>query len=62
MSQNKKFIITMDKSAANNLLVAGFKLISQNGGVYTFINNPPKNFTFDSVGDTKYHFTNILGM
>lgn len=62
MSQNKKFIMTMDKSAAEKLLAAGFKLISQSGGAYTFINNPPKNFTFDSVGGTKYHFTNILGM
>lgn len=57
-----KFIMTMDKSAAEKFLAAGFKLISQGGGVYTFINESPKNFTFDSVCDTKYHFTNILGM
>lgn len=58
----KKFIVVNDTATAAKFIAAGFKMVSQIGSNYTFINEPPKNFTFDSVGDTKYHFTNILGM
>jgi hypothetical protein len=58
----KKFIVVNDTATATKFIAAGFKLVSQIGSNYTFINELPKNFTFDSVGDTKYHFTNILGM
>ena len=34
----KKFIKTTDESTANKLLSEGFKLISQIGNVYTFLN------------------------
>ena len=37
MSQSKQnFIITVDKSVAEKLISAGFQLVSENGGSYTF--------------------------
>lgn len=55
-----KFIITTDESTARNFLAVGFKLISQNGGTYTFINQPPKNFSFEQVDSTRFAYTNVL--
>lgn len=55
-----KFIMTMDESTAKNLLAVGFKLISQNGDSYTFLNQPPKTFNFDQLDRTKFAYTNIL--
>lgn len=61
MPQSKQnFIVTTDESAAKSLLAVGFKIISQNGGVYTFINQPPKNFNFEHFDVTKIHYTNML--
>jgi hypothetical protein len=37
MKQN--FILTADENTKNDLLKQGFKLISQDGGMYTFLNN-----------------------
>ena len=63
MSQSKhKFIITADKVAADKLISAGFQLISQNGGSYTFLNSPPKNFKFEQFDTTKFAYTNILSV
>lgn len=60
---DKKFIITSDKDTAEKFISAGFKMISKSGNVYRFINNPPNNFNFSSISDTKkYCFTNILSM
>ena len=61
MSQlNQKFIITQDVEIANQLNAKGFRLISQDNGMYKFINQPPKNFTFDGFNMEKICFTNIL--
>lgn len=60
MSQSKKFIITQDKSMSDQLIAHGFLLLSNNCGVYTFVNEPQKNFSFDSFDLTKIHFTNKL--
>jgi hypothetical protein len=45
----KKFIKTTDKATADKLIVYGFKLISQIGSIYTFLNEAPTNFTFDAI-------------
>ena len=62
MSQNQKFIMTMDKPTADKLITAGFTMLRNNGGVYVFINATPRNFTFSSIDKTKFCFTNILSM
>lgn len=56
----KKFIITQDQSVGNLLLANGFHLVSNISGVYTFLNEIPEKFNFDSVDNTKIHYTNIL--
>lgn len=56
----KKFIITQDESVSNVLLAHGFHLVSHIGNTYTFMNETPEKFNFDSVDTTKLHFTNIL--
>lgn len=58
----KNFIMTTDKETADKLMTAGFQLVSQNGNVYTFLNQPPKNFIFDKVDKKKMAYTNILSM
>lgn len=44
----KKFIKTTDKTTADKLLVCGFKLVSQIGSIYTFLNEASK-FNFDAI-------------
>ena len=56
----KKFIITQDESVSNILLAHGFRLVSNISGTYTFVNETPEKFNFDSVDTAKLHFTNIL--
>lgn len=56
----KKFIITQDKSVSNQLIAHGFHLLSNISGTYTFVNEIPEKFNFDSVDTTKLFFTNIL--
>lgn len=58
---NKKFIITTDKSVADKLSAAGFVLVSEIGGTYTFMNNQT-NFNFADIGKGKIHHTNILNL
>ena len=53
----QNFIMTVDKTTADKLAAAGFKLVSQNGDSYTFLNNPPKNFTFEQFDKTKFAYT-----
>ena len=40
----------------------GFQLVSQSGSVYTFLNQIPKNFSFDETDKKKVAYTNILSM
>ena len=55
MRQN--FIRTKDVDTKNLLIKEGFKLISENQGVYTFLNDSLKRFS----GETKkLTYTNIL--
>lgn len=58
----KKFIITKDKSTADKLIAAGFKLITNISGTWTFENQAPKNFSFADVDKTKFTYTNILAL
>lgn len=58
----KKFIKTTDEKTANQLIVAGFKLISHVGNIYTFINEAPKNFNFDVVDKKMIVYDNILSL
>ena len=57
---NKKFIVTKDEATANKLLAHHFKLISTISGVYTFVNDTPEKFTFDTFDVKKLHFTDKL--
>lgn len=62
MSQKKNFIKTTDKETAEKLEFAGFQLVSQSNGVYTFLNQLPQNFVFDEVDKTKMAYTNMLNV
>lgn len=58
----KNFIITVDKDTANRFIAAGFKVLSHHGEAYTFLNQPPKNFTFEQFDKTKFSYTNMLSI
>ena len=59
---NKQFMVIQDKSTADKLKAAGFQLVSDANGTYTFINSTPKNFSFDEVDVTKIAYTNMLSI
>lgn len=58
----KKFIKTTDAKTAKQLISEGFKLISQIGNVYTFLNDIPENFNFDAVDEKKIVYDNKLSL
>lgn len=60
MKQN--FIKTTDESTAKKLISDGFKLISQVGQVYTFLNDIPENFHFDGVDKKHIVYSNMLSI
>ena len=57
MKQN--FIKTTDKETSDKLMLLGFQLVSHVGDMYTFLNQPPKNASFDGVDKKKYAYSNI---
>lgn len=59
---NKKFIVTQNKAVANQLIAAGFTLVSNMGEIYSFLNEAPKNFNFESVSKKDIAYTNILNI
>ena len=59
---DKKFIITKNKSVADQLIAAGFNLVSSSAGVWAFQNIIPKNFSFDNFDKTSIAYTNILSI
>lgn len=59
MKQN--FIKTTDKSTAEKMISEGFKLVSQVGQVYTFLNDMPENFHFENVDKKQIVYSNVLG-
>lgn len=56
------FIVATDKDTVSKLLAAGFKVVSHKGDVYTFLNQPPKNFNFGHFDQKKLCFTNMLNI
>ena len=56
----KKFILTRDESTAEKFIAAGFKLVNNFAGSWTFLNVAPKNFSFAEIDKTAYSYTNIL--
>ena len=62
MSQKQNFITTTDKETADILIAEGFQLVSKSDRAYTFLNQLPKNFTFDEIDQKKMAYTNILSM
>jgi hypothetical protein len=60
MKQN--FIKTTDKETADKLITCGFQLVSNMGNVYTFVNQPPKNFSFEEVDKKKYTYSNMINL
>lgn len=46
---NKKFIKTTDEKTADQLVAAGFKLITHIGSIYTFLNENPAGFNFSEI-------------
>lgn len=62
MSQDKKFIKTTDRKTADQLIASGFRLVSQIGSIYTFLNEVPKNFNFDEVDRKQIVYDNKLSI
>ena len=62
MSQKQNFIKTSDKETVEKLISAGFQLVSQDSGIYAFLNNPPMNFSFEEADKTKIAYTNVFNI
>ena len=60
MKQN--FIKTVDKETADKLMTCGFQLVSRMGDMYTFLNQPPKNFSFEEIDKNKYTYSNMINL
>ena len=60
MKQN--FIKTTDESTAEKMINEGFKLVSHVGQVYTFLNDAPESFHFDSVDKKHIAYSNTLSI
>lgn len=60
MDKMKKFIVVQSESMANQLITHGFLLLSNNSGIYTFVNKMPDKFDFSSFDNSKFHFTDKL--
>lgn len=58
----KNFIKTTDEKTANQLIIEGFRLVSHVGNIYTFLNQLPKDFNFDTVDKKKVVYDNILSI
>ena len=60
MKQN--FIKTIDRSTAEKMISEGFKLVSQVGQVYTFLNDMPDSFCFESADKKHIVYSNVLSI
>ena len=57
------FINTTDKDVAKQLQEMGLKLLSEDSGVFTFVNiNGLKKVNFDNIDKGKIHFTNKINI
>lgn len=52
------FLKTTDTETKNKLLAEGFKLISQDGNVFTFLND--STLTFEDIDKLKIQYSNML--
>lgn len=59
---DKKFIVTKDEYTANQLIADGFNLVSNIAGVWTFLNETPKNANFETFDKKKVAYSNILSI
>ena len=62
MANKCNFIVTHDKITAENMILSGFHVVSCVGDVYTFLNQPPKNFSFAELDKRNVAYTNILSI
>ena len=53
MSQKKNFIKTTDVDTATKLEIAGFKLVSHIGNMYTFFNDKSQCMIFEGIDTNK---------
>ena len=60
MKQN--FIKTTNESIARKMISEGFKLVSQVGQVYTFLNDIPESFRFEEVDKKHIAYSNVLNV
>lgn len=58
----KKFIIVQDQPTVNKLIAAGFRIVSQVNGTYTFENIVPQHFNFSEIDKSKLAYTNMLSL
>ena len=58
--QDAKFIVVKDVDTANQLMVAGFQVVSCTNGIYMFLNVVPRCFKFESIDIKKLAYTNML--
>lgn len=57
----KKFIKTTDKYTADKLIAHGFKLVSQIGNLYTFLNDTSK-LNFDAIDKKQIVYDDKLSL
>lgn len=54
------FIKTSDKDTADKLLMCGLQLVSNAYGIYTFLNQPQTNLSFENIDVKKLVCVNTL--
>lgn len=55
-----KFIHCFSEELKEKLLQAGFELLSQNGSLFIFENNPSLQFNFEKLDGSKFILSNKL--
>jgi len=58
--KDTKFIVVQDIDTAEQLMTAGFQVVSCINNVYTFLNVVPRCFKFESIDIKKLVYTNML--
>ena len=58
--KDAKFIIVKDKVTADSMISAGFHIVSNANGVYTFMNTIPQHFKFENIDVKKLVYTSAL--
>jgi hypothetical protein len=58
--KDAKFIVVKDIDTANQLMIAGFQVVSCMNDIYMFLNVVPKCFKFENIDVKKLAYTNML--